>query len=148
MFGEEFRQRLPCVRFLVPCDLLRRALGNYPAALFSAFGAKVNDPVGVSDYIEIVFDNYNRVAEVGQSVQHVEQFANIVKMQTCSRLVEQVKRSSGLAFAQFAGEFDSLRLTAGERHSGLPEMQISEAHVNQRLQTLPDLGNIIENWQD
>ena len=50
-------QRLASVRLFHARDLFGRALGNDAAAFFSAFGAEIEDPVGVADYVEIMFDD-------------------------------------------------------------------------------------------
>ena len=46
--------------------LLRGALRYDEAAFFAAFGAEVDDPVGVADYVQIVFDD-DGIAQVGQT---------------------------------------------------------------------------------
>jgi len=35
------------------------------AAAFAAFGAQVDDPVGLLDYVEVVLDDEDGVAEIG-----------------------------------------------------------------------------------
>src|SRR5882757_9632796 len=46
-------------------DLLGRAVGDDAAAAFAAFGAHVEDVVGVADDVEIVLDDDDGVAQVG-----------------------------------------------------------------------------------
>src|SRR5580704_3020925 len=55
-------QSLPGIRLLDPRHLFGRPLGNNFSALFAAFGAEVNDPVGVADHVEIMFDDDDGVA--------------------------------------------------------------------------------------
>src|ERR1700739_712787 len=47
------------------------------AAIFSAFGAEVEDPVGVADHVEIVLDDDDGVAEVGEAMQALEARGNV-----------------------------------------------------------------------
>ena len=48
------------------------------------------------------------VALVDESVQDIEQFADIFEVQACGWLIENIERASGLDFGEFTGEFDSL----------------------------------------
>ena len=126
-------QRLACVGLLHLGDLFGSALCDYPTAVFSAFGAEVDDPVGIANHVEIVLDDDDAIAEIGEPMEHVEQLADVVKVESGSRLVEQVERASGLTLTQFAREFDALRFAAGESDRGLPEVNVAEADVDQRL---------------
>ena len=114
-------------------------MGNHAAAIFSTLGAQINEPVGVADHIEIVLDDDDRVAEVGEPVQDVEQLLDVVEVQAGGRFIEQVERFAGLTFGEFAGEFDSLRFSSRECDRRLAEMNVAQADINQRLQLLLDL---------
>src|ERR1039458_231816 len=76
-----------------PRDLFGRALGHDAAAFFSAFGAQIDDPVGVADDVQVVFDDDDRVSEIRETVQHVEQLAHIVEVQSRGRLIQQIKKA-------------------------------------------------------
>src|SRR6185312_707199 len=125
-----FRERLTCVRLLHACDLLWGALRDETAAVFAAFGAEIDEPVGVADYIEIVLNDDDGVAEIPQPMQHVEQFFDVLKVQPCCRLVEQVESSPGLALAEFASELNTLRFAAGERHCRLAKLDVAETNID------------------
>ena len=140
-------QRLAGVGLLHARDLLGRALGYDAAAFFSAFGAEIEDPVGVADDVQVVLDDDDRVSEIGETVQNVEQLAHIVEMQSGGRLVQQIKSFSGLALAEFAGELDALGFASGERDGRLTEVNVSQADVDQGLQLLLDLRNVFENLE-
>src|SRR5580658_6918753 len=75
------RQRLPRIRLLHPRHGFRRALGDDASAFFAAFGTEIDNPIGIADHVKIVFDDDDRVAQVGQPVQHIEQFLHIVEVQ-------------------------------------------------------------------
>jgi len=94
-----------------------------------------------------VFDNDDGVPQIGKPVQHFEQFTHIVEVQACGRLVQQIKRASGLALAQFPRQLHPLRLAATERGCALTQVNVAQAHIDQRLELLTDLGNISQNGE-
>ena len=70
--------------------------------------------------------------------EHAEQLPDVVEVQAGRRLVEQVERPPGRALGQLLRELDPLRLAAGERRRRLPEADVAEADVLQRLELLAD----------
>ena len=68
-------------------------------------------------------------------------------MQPGGGLVQQVKSLAGLALAQLARQLDALRLAAGKGYRRLAQMNISQSHIDQRLQLLPDLRNVLQHRQ-
>ena len=62
------------------------------AAAGAGLGAEVDDPVGRLDHVQVVLDHDDRVAQVHQPVEHVEQLVNVVEVQAGGRLVEEVER--------------------------------------------------------
>jgi hypothetical protein len=50
----------------------RTALADDAAAIFAALRTKVDDPVAVADDVEIVLDDDDRVAQVGEPVEDFE----------------------------------------------------------------------------
>src|SRR6266550_5683398 len=89
--AKKVKEGLSGIRLFIACYLLRSSLGDDSATAFAAFGAKINNPVGVTDYIKVMLDDDNGIAQVGEPVQDVEQFFYIVEMQSCGGLVQQVK---------------------------------------------------------
>ena len=49
---------------------LRCALGHDFAATFTAFGSKVDDPIGGFNHIQVVLNHYHRVSMVAQPMQN------------------------------------------------------------------------------
>lgn len=86
--GEEFAGPA----FLDLCDLFRCADRNDLTTAISAFGAQIDDVIGRLYDVEIVLDHQNRIAGINQFMQHLEQFANILKVKTGCRFVENVER--------------------------------------------------------
>ena len=121
-------------------DLGGAALADEAAAVFAAFGAEVEDPVGVADDVEVVLDDDDGVAEVGEAVQDFEELADVVEVEAGGGLVEQVEGAAGLALGELAGQLHALGFAAGERGGALAEVDVAEADVDQGLQLLADLA--------
>ena len=96
-------------------DLLRCARCDDLAARSAAFGTEIDDPVRRLDHVEVVLDHDDRIALVDESVDDLQQLANVVEVKARRGLVEDVERSAGGAFGQLLGEFDALCFAAGER---------------------------------
>jgi len=59
-----------------------------------------------------LLDHDAAVALVDQLMEHFEQFAHVLKVQTRGGLVEDVERFAGGGFGQLLRELDPLRLPA------------------------------------
>ena len=115
-------------------DRLRGALRHDPSAAIAAFRAKIKDPVGGFDHLEIMLDDDHRVALVHQRMQHFEQLAHVLEMQPGRRFVENIQRPPGRPTRQFLAEFDPLRLAARQCRRLLPQRDIAEPDLLQNLQ--------------
>src|SRR5579864_9143369 len=100
---ERASQDLPGEGFFYARNLLGRALRDDAAAFVAAFGAEIDDPVGLFDDVEMVLDDQHGIAERYEAVQHVEQLFDVVKVQPGGWLVENIQRAAGLAARKFAG---------------------------------------------
>src|SRR5260370_9137078 len=125
-------------------DELGRALGDNAAAAFTAFGAEVDDPVGLFDDVEVVLDDEHRVAEIDEALENVEELSNIVEMEAGGGLVEDVKRAAGLALGKVAGQLDALGFAAGKSCCGLAEGDVAETDLDESCQLFLNLGNIFK----
>ena len=114
--------------------VLRRAGGHDVAAFVARLGAQVDHPVGRLDHVEVVLDHHDRVAQVDQPVEHVQQLGQVVEVQAGGRLVQQVERLAGVGPREFGGQLHPLGLAAGERRGRLAEREVVEPHVAERLQ--------------
>ena len=70
--------------------VLGRAFRHDPPAAVAALRPHVDEPVGGFDHVEVVLDDDDGVAGLAQLVQHLEQQLDVVEVQACGRLVEQV----------------------------------------------------------
>src|SRR3546814_43206 len=82
------------------------------AALDSAFGAKVDDPVGGLDDVEVMLDHHHGIALFHQRVEHLQQLADVFEVEAGGGFVQYVERVAGGAAAEFLGKLHPLRLAA------------------------------------
>src|SRR5450631_2247137 len=62
-------------------------------------------------------------------------------MQPCRRLVQDIDRPSGRALLQLGRQLDALRLAPGQSWGGLPEPDVAQADVDQRVEMPGDTGD-------
>src|SRR5262249_51172478 len=87
------------IGLLVPGNCLWWSLSDDSAALLTAFGAQINDPVTIPYYIHVVLDNDDRIAEVSQTMEYIEQLFHIIEVQSSCRFIEQVECLARLPLA-------------------------------------------------
>src|SRR5882724_6787318 len=117
--AEDAGEGLAGVGFFCAGDEFGGALGDDAAAAFAAFGAEVDDPIGLLDDVKVVLDDEHGVAEIDETLQDGEKLSNVVEVQASGGLVENVERAAGLALRKLAGQLDALGFTAGESRGGL-----------------------------
>ena len=100
--------------------------------------AQIDDPVGGLDHVEIVLDDDHGIAFVYQSLQHEQQFAHVLEVQARGRFVEDIHCLAGGPALQLGGELDALRLSAGQRGRGLPEANIPQSDLHERVEVAGD----------
>ena len=100
--------------------VLGTARGDDLAAAVAAFGAEVDDPVGRLHDVEVVLDDDDGVALVGQFMEHLQELLHVLEVQARGGLVEDVEGLAGGPARQFLGELDPLRLAARQRGGRLP----------------------------
>src|SRR6202007_1263594 len=98
---------LPRLRLFRAGDLLGRALRHDAPAAFAAFGAEIDDPVGLLDNVEMVLDDEYGVGERDQALENVEELADVVEVEAGGWLVKDVERAAGLALRKLASELDA-----------------------------------------
>ena len=65
------------------------------AASIPAFRPKIDDPIRRFHNFEIMLDHNDRVALIDQLMQHLQEFCDIVEVQSGGRLVENIERAAG-----------------------------------------------------
>src|SRR6266498_4301818 len=76
-------------------DGIGRTLSDNLATGLASFRAEINNPIGRFDDIQIVLDNEQRVSRGAQFEQDFQKFCDVMKMQTCCRLVQYIKSATG-----------------------------------------------------
>src|SRR5690606_26118537 len=140
------RLDLPAAREVVARDraLLRRQLGIRPrvddlAAALARKGPDVDDPVARLDRLLVVLDDDERVAEVAQRLERLDEAAVVALVQADRRLVEHVEHARE-SRADLGREADALRLAARQGSRRAAECQIVEAHAQEELEAHADLA--------
>ncbi len=90
----------------------------------------VHHPVGGADRVLVVLDDDQRVAQVAQPEQGLEQPVVVPLVQPDGRLVQHVQHADQ-ARADLGGEPDPLRLAAGQGGRRPVQGQVVQAHVEQ-----------------
>src|SRR5439155_592258 len=83
--------------------------------------------------IEVVLDHDDRVARRDESLQHLEQLADVLEVQPRGGLVQHVERVARRPLVELRGQLDPLGLAAGEGRGGLAELDVAEPDVGERL---------------
>ena len=112
--------------------------------MLSAFGTHVDDVVGKLDDVEVVLDDDDGVALVDESVEHLHEGADVLEVESCGGLVEDVEGATGVLLCEFGGEFHALALSARKSGGGLTELDVAEADFLQHLDLLEYLGLVLE----
>ena len=107
--------------------------------LVAGAGAEVEQVVGGGDDFAVVLHQDQRVAQVAQVLQALQQPAIVARVQADGRFVEHVE-DAGQAAADLAGQADALRFAAGERRRRPAQRQVVEADVDQELHAIRDLA--------
>ena len=93
---ELFCQILPGIRSGTLCYFFRCS-GNYQVStLVSSFRTEVDNVVGTFDYVHVMLNDDNRMSAGYQRVEYFQQFLDVVKVKSGSRLVEN--KDGGLCF--------------------------------------------------
>ena len=80
-----------------------------------------------------------RIAQVAELLQGVQQPAVVAGVQADGRLVEHVEHAAQAA-AHLGRQADALHLAAGKRGGGPGQRQVVQAHVDQELQPVANLA--------
>jgi hypothetical protein len=65
---------------------------HHAATGVATFRAQVDDPVGLGDHVQVVFDHHHAVAAVHQAVQHADELFHVGHVQAHGGLVQHVQR--------------------------------------------------------
>src|SRR5687767_2872499 len=77
-------------------------------------------------------------------MEHLEQQPNVLEVEPGRRLVEDVEGASGVALRELRRELHALCFAARQRRRALPEMDVAEADVRQRLELRVNARLVLE----
>jgi len=109
---EDGAESLAGVRGVILRDLLRRARGDDISARIAAFRPEIDQVVGGLDDVEVVFDDDQRVTGFDQLLEGGQQLRDVVEMESCRRLVENVEQPLAAERGEVRGNLDALRFSA------------------------------------
>ena len=108
------------------------------SAVSSGFRTDLDNVIRSSNNILVVFYHYDRIPQIPQLLQYVNQPFRVPWMQTDRGLVQHVQGSHQTA-SQTLRQVDSLTLTSGQGITLPVQGQITQSHVLHKLQTAVDL---------
>ena len=97
--------------------------------------AQIENVVGGENRVGIVLDDQQRVAQIAQPFQNLNQPVRVARMQPDGRLVQHVERAHQMR-PQRRRQLDALRLAARKRRGQPVERQVVEAHFIEKAQPL------------
>ena len=100
------------MRILATTDLFRRPRHQDTATTGAPLRPQIDDPVCGFDDVQIVLDDDDGVAAIPQLVQYLEQLLDVVEVQPCGGLVQDVEGLPGIPLGELARQLDPLRLAA------------------------------------
>ena len=112
-------------------DVFGGAFGDEFAAGVAALRSEVDDPVGGFDDVEVVFDDDDGVAGIGQALEDLDELAGVGKVEAGGGFVEDVDGLAGGALGEFGGELDALGFATGKGSGGLAEADVAEADIDE-----------------
>ena len=118
-------------------DRVHRAAGHHLAAAHSGAGTEVDDVVGGTDGLFVMFHDHDGVTHVAQAAERVEQALVVARMQADRRLVENVQHADQ-AGADLPSQPDALRFAARQRGSGTVQRQVIQPDVHQETESAAD----------
>ena len=117
---------------------LDRAGVHHLAAVLAGARADVDHVVGSPDRVLVVFDDDHRVAQAAQALEGFDQPVVVALVQADRRLVEHVQHADQ-AGADLAGQADALGLATRQGGGATVQVEVVEAHVDQKAQAGVDL---------
>ena len=119
-------------------DVVHRARRNDVAAVLAGARTDVDDPVRVAHHVFVVLDDDQRIPDIAQANQGLDQPFIVALMQTNARFIEDVKHSHQ-ARPDLRRQSNALGFAARKGVGGALESQIVESDIDQESESLADL---------
>ena len=112
---------------------------HHVSAVDAGARSDVHDPVGRFDGVFVVFDHDERVAEITQGDERLDQSAVVALVQADAWFIENVEHP-GEAGPDLRGQADALRLTARERRRCAGEVEVVEPNPDEKVEARANLA--------
>ena len=119
------RQRLPVLQ-----QILVTTGVHHLAAVLARSRTDVDDPIRCADRVLVVFDDDQRVAQIAQAREGVDQSTVVALVQSDRRFVEDVEHT-GKPRTDLSGQANSLCLATRQRPCGTGQRQVVESDVEE-----------------
>lgn len=130
---EILSQRLGSIALLSSENFIPWSCKYEITTTISPFRTNIDYSICISDNIEVMLDDEDAISFFDQPVEYVEEFLNIRKVQSCSRLIENIESLSCRSFGEIERELDALRLSTRECRGRLSESDISESDIYEHI---------------
>ena len=131
-------QESPGKRSMIQAYLLIGSFGHQISTVLSRAGTEVENAVGAAHNFGVVLDHHNRVAEVAQVLQDLDQPGSIAAMQPDGRLVEHVERPHQPR-SERSRQLNALRFASGKGRSQAVKRKIFEPDFVKKTQAIANL---------
>ena len=112
--------------------------GEHDLTAFTArLGTEVDHVVRRADDGLFVLDDHDGVAEVAESREHADEAVGVVGVKSDARLVQDIGATDKAA-AEAGAQLDALAFASTEGCAAPVQGEVSEPHVQQELETVPD----------
>ena len=88
-----------------------------------------------------MFYHYHCVAFIHKAVEHVEKYLNILKMQSCGRLIENKHRVARTLASKLGSKLHTLAFSSRQCTRWLSELDVSKPYILQHLYLLENCRN-------
>ena len=109
-------------------QLRRRALKDHVTAVLAGAGPEIDDVVGGSNRLLVVFYDDDRVAQIAQAGQRRQQLAVVALMQADRRLIEHVQHARQVC-TNLRREPNALALSTRQRGRRTPQRQVANTDI-------------------
>ena len=113
---------------LVFAELGEGTVGNNTPAVNACTRAEVDDAVGLSHGVEVVFDDDESIAAIAELEEGLDELGVITGVEADGRFIEDVEYA-GKVGAELGGEPDALGFASGECGGGAVEAEVAESDV-------------------
>ena len=124
-------------RVRVRRDFGGRAVRHDFSAMFARRRAEINNIIRAAHGFFVMLDDENRVPQIPQRKQHVQEFRVVALMQADARLIKNIQHADQTR-SNLRGKPDALAFAAGKRRGGAVKRQIIQPHVRHKIQPRHD----------